>query len=298
MKKSIVWAVEQILSKSDMPVITGYAFAQLILKREKSRVVDGFEIDIRTRYLTQETILKRVRGLNQLILRDADFRRSGGLSHDVYQNPFAQRGSSSDVACIVDPSAYVSHLSAMQQYGLTNRLPNQLILTIAGRKSWYSYLNDLKIEFEDLRELGFNINRTNLPEKLRGMPVKKIESNHLEVNPPLAYGGYTRVSSIGRCFLDMLSRPELCGGMNHVIEVIESEFDRYSEEIVQEIDQFGSGVDKVRAGVILDELLNIDHPILSSWHAFAQPGGTRKLISSNPFNKERYSEKWMIALND
>ena len=40
-----------------------------------------------------------------------------------------------DIVCLVDPTCYVSHLSAMQRWGLTNRTPRGLALTRPNRKT-------------------------------------------------------------------------------------------------------------------------------------------------------------------
>lgn len=105
-----------------------------------------------------------------------------------------------------------------------------------------------------------------------------------------------RVSTIGRTFLDMLRNPELCGGINHILDVFHEYGKKYLRLITDDIDKNGEPIDKVRAGYILNERLGINNEVINGWSSFAQRGGSRKLDSSSEYFPE-WSDKWKISLN-
>ena len=109
-----------------------------------------------------------------------------------------------------------------------------------------------------------------------------------------------RVSSIGRTFLDMLRRPDLCGGIHNCLDVFQQHGPQYLKLIIDEITQHGNSIEKVRAGYILEEYCNIKNHVLDNaleeWVKHAQRGGSRKLDPNNeywPF----FSEKWCLSIN-
>lgn len=94
----------------------------------------------------------------------------------------------------------------------------------------------------------------------------------------------------------MLTEPSLCGGMHHVLDVWENEASQWVQEITAAIDQLDVKIVKVRAGYILSEVMDIDHPALHNWEKFAQRGGSRKLDPDAEYAPE-FSERWMISIN-
>ena len=109
-------------------------------------------------------------------------------------------------------------------------------------------------------------------------------------------GEETRISSIGQTFADMLGESGLCGGMRHVLDVWEREAAQWVPEIAASVDKLTSKIAKVRAGYILSELLEIEHPAIERWEQFAQRGGSRKLDPEGEYLPS-FSERWMISLN-
>jgi len=101
---------------------------------------------------------------------------------------------------------------------------------------------------------------------------------------------------MGRTFLDMLQKPELCGGMSHVLDVWEEHAPVHLEDIVGAVDGATSKLVKSRAGYILKERLKIDHPIIESWKTLGQRGSSGKLDPSKEF-APTFSETWAISLN-
>ena len=105
-----------------------------------------------------------------------------------------------------------------------------------------------------------------------------------------------KLGSVGQTFLDMLVEPQLCGGMNHIIDVWQEHANTYIDEIVGVVNSCESSIAKVRAGYLIEEVVGLDIPIVRGWQQFAQRGGSRKLDPSKPF-EARWSETWMLSIN-
>ncbi|WP_022730001.1 type IV toxin-antitoxin system AbiEi family antitoxin domain-containing protein [Fodinicurvata sediminis] len=287
-------AFKQALLDRDLPIITYYEIFLL-----------GYELFSRgsrkgtpLKYIPKEWSLSRtsrdIKRLedNKVLTRDSDFRSN------VWRVIEATRaGSAEEVACLADPFAYVSHLSAMQRYNLTDRSPKALHLTTPTPKLW-TQLRDEKMR-KDMSHIPTAerplLVRPGFNPTIRRRPVVLHESSH-PATPVAISGEQTRITSIGRTFADMLTEPELCGGMRHVIDIWEREADAWIPEIVEAVDQLESKIAKVRAGYILSEVMDISHPLIHNWEQYAQRGGSRKLDPEADYAPV-FSEKWMISLN-
>ncbi|WP_026988883.1 type IV toxin-antitoxin system AbiEi family antitoxin domain-containing protein [Fodinicurvata fenggangensis] len=287
-------AFKQALFERDLPIITYY---ELFLLGYELFSKGSWKGD-RLKYMPKAWDLTRTsRALGRLkrtkvLTRDSDFRSN------VWRVIEATRaGSAEEVACLADPFAYVSHLSAMQRYNLTNRSPKALHITRPTHKLW-TQLRDKKIQ-KDMPHIPTTerppLVRPGFNSTIRRRPVVLHESSHPAM--PIAISGeQTRITSIGRTFADMLTEPELCGGMRHVLEVWEREVEAWIPEIVEAVDQLDSKIAKVRAGYILSEVMDISHPVIHNWEQYAQRGGSRKLDPEADYAPV-FSEKWMISLN-
>lgn len=204
------------------------------------------------------------------------------------------------LACGIDPFCYVSHLSAMEFHGLTNRMPEILYLSTPAPKDWKAFAlermaQDLGANAAVYRDAGLPAMQPTSFSKLLGKPVHRTASVH--------YGAYRvyqdqhlRVSTLGRTFLDMLRAPELCGGIHHVIECFQDHAKPYLRLIADELDQHGNPIDKVRAGYILEVLCGLSDPRIEHWKIFAKRGGSRKLDPAEDYS-EQFSEPWCLSLN-
>jgi hypothetical protein len=94
----------------------------------------------------------------------------------------------------------------------------------------------------------------------------------------------------------MLRDPELCGGIHHVLQVYQEHAQQSLRLILDEVDQHGKPIDKVRAGWILESVCHIEDPRINVWTAFAQRGGSRKLDASTEYSPE-FSERWALSIN-
>ena len=210
-------------------------------------------------------------------------------------------GASEEIACIIDPFCYLSHLSAMSYHSLTDRIPSKIFISSPSSSEWKAFA---KIQMQ--KDLGENFIRyieNGLP-KLVKAKMEKINKNDVHCFSSKHLGAYKsvqgralRVSTIGRTFLDMLRNPELCGGINHVLDIFEEYGRKYIRLITDEIDHNGAPIDKVRAGYILNELVGInDNDVIERWSSYAQRGGSRKLDPKTEYIPE-WSDKWKISLN-
>lgn len=205
-------------------------------------------------------------------------------------------GSAEDIACIVDPFCYLSHFSAMQRYSLTNRIPETL--SLSSPLHWTD-IRDAKLrqDYPDLDTLTYvaPLARLQFPAVVRRRPIVL----HKTVRAPTIRqikGSAVRIASVGETFVQMLDRPELCGGMPHVYDVWSEHARTYVEDIIKAVDRAPESIIKVRAGYILNEVLEIVDSRVEGWAQFAQRGGSRKLDPRAPY-MPIYSEKWKISLN-
>ena len=207
-----------------------------------------------------------------------------------------------EIVCLVDPICYVSHLSAMQRWGLTNRSPRTLMLTRPERGTWQNMLHAYRQKIldeqgildEDRADI-YPLHVTEHPKRVRGQSIQMYTTKSSGTSL-INRGTDMRISTIGQTFLDMLQKPDLCGGMSHVLEVWEEHAATYLNQIIPAIDATPGALVKSRAGYILQEYLGLAHPDIEKWKIFSQRGGSRKLDPSKEFTSA-YSETWMISIN-
>ena len=291
-------AIILTLGEMDKPVVTIYQLGLIVHDLYKTKSYKGTSIGrLRKSRAEFHDFNKNVTKL----LSDGILSRYPGLpERTVFSILGRSHEAAEDVVCTVDPFCYVSHLSAMSFFGLTNRIPNKLIVSSPSPAQWKKFAQekmekDLGIDLEDYLASGMPPLRRTKIDKLGRKQVQRVSSIHR--------GAYRkvreremRVSTIGRTFLDMLRRADLCGGMNHVIEVYDEHAENNLELIVDEIDRHGKPIDKVRAGYILDEKLKLKHKKINGWMSMVQRGGSRRLDAMNEYLPE-WSDKWCISLN-
>lgn len=200
------------------------------------------------------------------------------------------------IVCLADPTCYISHLSAMQRWGITNRTPNTLIVTRPDRAAGVRILKEVMQE-----EIGPGMD-TPFPLRFIAHP-KKVRRRPLSVYQSKAYGHSVRIrgeqaqiATIGQTFLDTIDLPDSCGGMGHVLETWDAHALTYLEDIIAAVNEISSSILVCRAGYILEERLSVRDPRIEAWKDFAQRGSSRRLDPSAPF-APTYSESWMLSLN-
>jgi hypothetical protein len=208
--------------------------------------------------------------------------------------------SPAEIVCSLDPFAYVSHLSAMEYHGLTDRFPKILYMTRPALPQWRDQAKarmskDLGDHLQPYLDSGLPKLIQPKISRLGQTSVQFFERSQLGAFR-LVSGSSLRVATIGRVFLEMIREPSLCGGIQHVIDIYKREAGRYLPLIVDEINQHGLPIDKVRLGFLLSEVCGLDHPVLSEWEKLAQRGGSRKLDPEGEYLPV-FSERWQLSLN-
>jgi predicted transcriptional regulator of viral defense system len=281
---SQVSQVGHALATVSTPAITPYELGKLVCL--KGRMSDGNSLKHEYKRL-----IETLTGLGMLtqIADTGAFFLFGRLN-----------ATPAEVACCLDPFAYVSHLSAMEHHGLTDRFPRILYLTTPPAVEWRKQA-DAKMH-KDLGEFYEEYKASALPRLTRPKmssightAIHLQERSHLGAFR-LVSGTSLRVATIGRVFLDMLREPRLCGGMQHVLDIYKSEGRRYFRLIVDEVERHGKPIDKVRAGYVLTDLCRIDNPVFLEWEKLAQRGGSRKLDPDTEYSTV-YSERWQLSIN-
>ncbi len=203
--------------------------------------------------------------------------------------------SSSEIVCTVDRFCYISHLSAMQHWNLTNLIPHWLMLTRPSSQLVEKvYIPEVQKSINPPSD--FRIRNVTHPKLVRRLPIKKPTVTNYPGKSIRVQFSSTRVSTLGQTFVDMLIRPELCGGIQHILDVWEEHAPTRLEPIIEAVDQCSNSIVKCRAGYILEERLNITNPDIEKWKRWAQPGGSRKLDPYSPFQRN-VSTTWMISIN-
>lgn len=290
-------AIALLLAKQPRTLVTRYTLGVEIYRLYKEKIYEGQILEgLKKNQASKSDLLRVINHLEAsgILQEHENFRGK------AYRYMSGKVEHAEEDACIIDPFCYVSHLSAMSYHGLTNRLPTHLVLSSPDPKNW-SILAGKQMS----KDLG-----SHLPEyESEGLPLltntkfSKIGRTNIQRVHSLRLGAFksvknrsVRVSTIGRTFLDMLQRPQLCGGMRHVIEVFKEHAGTYLMPIVYEVDQYGGAIDKVRAGYLIDELLGMGNETTESWLQFASRGGSRKLDPSEEYFP-KWSEKWCLSLN-
>jgi predicted transcriptional regulator of viral defense system len=273
-----------------VPVVSPFQFSQLVWRIYAE--ADGRKLYLRDARPAKEDITRLRNNLkkNGVIGLDRDY---GARIIRILANADLP---AEGIVCLADPTIHVSHQSAMQRWGLTNRRPEALILTRPDRVEALRRLDDyMERHLLEGEESLFSLKLMAHPDTVRHRPIHIHETKSAGASIE-SRGDHVRLSTIGQTFLDMLQKPDLCGGMGHVLEVWEEHAALYLGEIVRAVDTASSPLVKSRAGYILEERLALAHPGIEPWKALGQRGSSRKLDPTKAF-APAYSETWMISLN-
>ncbi|WP_039390451.1 type IV toxin-antitoxin system AbiEi family antitoxin domain-containing protein [Novosphingobium decolorationis] len=288
-------AIARMLEEADLPLVTEYQLYQRVQPLLAAGQYSGERILRLPTYWSQPQLRAMIRTLEKrrVLAPDEDFKAGVWRVVQAAAAPTAE-----EAICLVDPFSYISHLSAMQRYGVTDRSPEALHVTTPARTLW-THMRDVQMAEDYEGELAGSLlpqlSKIGIREQVRRRQVIIHESKHPAEPVPIA-GSVSRIATIGRVFVDMLDQPQLCGGIRHVLDCYDRHAEQWFDEIVAAVDTTDSPIVKVRAGYILDEMLGLSHPNINGWTRCAQRGGSRKLDPQAPYGHV-FSEKWMIALN-
>lgn len=294
---SLVGAISQKLAREHQsPVLTNYQLAVYLFELYRDKEYDNQRIRIAKQCPGTEDLSR----IKDALIRNGIIQAQLEIGSGVYRYLARPNFESEEIICGVDPFAYISHLSAMVHHGLTDRLPKIIFATTLDSAHW---AEAARRQME--KQLGSSLLdylASPMPA-LRRIKLKAVNKQQVSLYTSSSAGSFIyarersyRVSSIGRTFLDMLRRPDLCNGMGHVLSVYEENAKRYLRLIVDEISQHGTKIECVRAGYILEEVCRIQDPRIDAWTVHAQRGGSRRLDPTREYESE-FSERWCISLN-
>jgi hypothetical protein len=295
---SLQKAITLSLGDQQTPMVSAYHLAVIVLRLYKHRSYKGHELRLTKAHPDHADVS---RALNLLLEAGILKPYPAIASPRMYFVLGRVALSAGEIVCSADPFCYLSHLSAMEYHGLTDRLPPILSITRPAARSWAKFATeraqrDYGDDYEDAMAHGF-------PKPTRPKFVKRIEDRSVIEFNSMHQGSFRRlkdsplrVATLGRTYLDMLTRPDLCGGMAHVLSAFDHNATSHLTTIVDELDQHGSAIAKVRAGYILEERCRLQHPSFQQWATLAIRGGSRKLDPKAEY-APRYSEKWSLSIN-
>lgn len=281
--------LEERLVSNGQAAITQYAFFRLlqVMYREERAILGlkNSEPSLKDHFRWRTNLYKA-----GLIRYDRDYKTRLLRVLDVSVH------SAAEIICLADPLCYISHLSAMQRWGLTNRAPKILTCTRPVKETATAQLAEIMAKHPDpLPPEHVRLRFIGHPEKVRGQTLHVTESKNAGACVTLP-GTKVRMATIGQTFLDMLQHPRQCGGMPHVLDIYSEQALNWTEEIISTVDSCDNSLVKSRAGYILEQRLRINDKRVESWKNLVQRGGSRKLDPCKDYAPD-YSETWMISLN-
>lgn len=223
-----------------------------------------------------------------------------GFSDTVFNIQNKPLASIEEVVCAIDPFAYISHLGAMGHYNLSLSPKGVIFLSSYPVSVWREQASVVMEKDCGGEEKSSIYKATGLP-RLRKINISRVPGfevvgyNDKNINSSFK-AKRIRIASVERTFLDMLRRPDLCGGIENVMQVYKKHVVNYLEPVLKEIDTNGNQIEKVRAGYILEEICGIKDLVVENWLQFVQRGSSRKLDPARDFSS-KYSERWCLSLN-
>ena len=266
-------------------------------------VVTGYELGVLTATLIKDTPVTQTLYTDVVwlltsfgLISPAKEFKPGTVFHLFGKN----KPQPMEVACAVDPFAYVSHLSAMEYHGITDRFPKILYLSTPPDREWRTLAvarmeKDLKERKEDYLAAKLPVLRFQKFERIDGVRVELMRRSHRGAFKSIRSPSI-RVAMVGRTFLDMLREPELYGGMQHVIDTYREYAAKYLKLILDEVGKHGASIERARAGYLLDEVCGLSDPIIDAWASQVQRGGSRKLDPQAEYMPS-FSERWALSVN-
>jgi len=215
-EKAIALSVGQL----ENPVLTNYQLGKVLYKLYQDGSYEGEPLNIKKDLVNVSDFRRYLKGMEDLgVLKEHQ-----NFKGKVFMILGRKVENAGEVVCAVDPFSYLSHLSALEYHGLTDRIPVKLYISSPSNKLWKEEANNrMRTELGEDDFLKYKENQMPLLSKPK---LNKIGRREVSCFNSSHRGAFIkvrdenmRVSSIGRTFLDMLRNPDLCGGMRHVVDV-------------------------------------------------------------------------------
>ena len=282
-----------LIEEHDKPVVSFQELVFYTYKLYRDKEFNGFLIRKISRDEPERRIIEN--NIDELISQGVITQHLGLPIYFItsHKKPTAQQ-----YVCTINPLCYISYLSAMEWHGITDRIPNTIHLTTCSNYKYKELISSgIKITFPKIKDMSLLS-----PQRIITLPnfdnkfFEFHQSRDFQLPKEQFNTGGVRVSSLGDTFVDMLKKPELCGGFSHVVDIFKEYGDQYLPVIVKAVNKNGNAMDKARAGYILEEICHLEHRIINTWKKDVKRGGSRKLIPSNEYSSI-YSETWCISIN-
>lgn len=284
----LIRPIQERLGAWERPVVSGYELGVLIATQATDKPAS----------LSLYKEIVQILSSFGLITAAKDFKAG-----TVFQLFGRNKPLPMEVACSVDPFAYVSHLSAMEYHGVTDRFSKILYLSTPPDREWKEQAAArMDKDLKELKELKGGYLAAKLPT-LRFQKLERIDGVRVELMRRSHRGAFKtikspsiRVAMVGRTFLDMLREPELCGGIQHVVDTYREYAVKYLKLIIDEVDKHGTSVEQARAGYLLETVCGLSDPFINAWASKVQRGGSRKLDPQAEY-ASYFSERWALSIN-
>jgi len=293
-------ALPLAIARLDTPAFTRYELALLVWKLYETRSMNGTPITGLQRLFPDQRAFKSAETylLKTGLIRNLGQEKSAFY---VWAGIGERELSKFELVSCLDQFCAISHLSAMEWHGLTNRISETVFFTTPSTHEWQRLARG-KMQSDLDSQLHKFLNVERMPPlqrvNLNRIGKRLISRHETKNNFPYVKGSdLVRVTSIGRTYLDMMRTPILCGGIAHVFDSIRDHGKRHLKLILNEFGLNGTAIDKVRMGFLLESLCNIKNPLLDEWASkYASRGGSRKLDPQMPY-EPRFSTKWCLSIN-
>lgn len=195
------------------------------------------------------------------------------------------------------PYAMLSHRSAMILHGLSNLRIHDFVLTAARlRPDDLFPLGTMQDEWR-----GIRLPDTHHPARIMRQPltVRTVTTEHFfgHVEDD-RWGAPMRVTSVERTLVDGLIAPNLCDGIDSVLEgwgIARYDLDLDVDRVVSIVERYDMTVLQQRVGFVLEQL-GLDHPRLAQWQAESLRGGSSRLVPNEPYSSD-FDPRWNLSIN-
>lgn len=220
------------------------------------------------------------------------------------------------------PLGFLSHLTAMNLYGIGTTKSTGIYITCPNRVDWKNLcLKKIKNRFKLLNVnvmpsakdyTSFNNLILSNQAILDPYPHQSVLEEAGSTKPLIIvnrkniveseWWNHSHIQNIVDLYIDMLRSPHYCGGISHVLFVYKEQLLKDKEllfAIIDSLNNSGTIIDRARFGYIFDKILNINSSIILKWKEEQKDkrGSSRKLFSNFDFNSF-YDEDWNISINN
>lgn len=259
-------------------------------------------------YLDKEISLPKTASLDNRFLTFTKSLKAEGFTH-VKKHFILDKSKDvtpASIICSIYPSTYISYLSAMRFYSITDRLPKITQLITPTRSEWKEQTQMEMFVFNHLYDWNIDVIPSYkkytipFPNPINGQilnfPCETYSKSHL--SPYIQMSDGTRVIVIGNLFVEMLENPINCGGIDHVLDTYINFGMIFKKEIFTALPKY-SNLTQAKVGFIFEQLLGLkNNDFLNKIKSNQKDirGGSRKFISFESYN-DVYSPEWNISLN-